>query len=164
MKEREKINAQKEKDGDDDLLETEGDEFTQAVIHRCEDRLEGVKQDHQNMDDYAARVKKANEERIAKRENEDKAAKEKKKADDNKWKRGTDKRVAGWQTFQKNIDAKRFKAESWGKVGQVGAGDRHHKREQKTDLQKEAEEANIRDGKQERRQAGKDDTWKKGWR
>ena len=84
--------------------------------------------------------------------------------DDLKWKRGTDKRVAGWQTFQQNINAKRFKAESWGKVGQVGAGDRHHKKEQKTEQQIALEQNNFKEGAQKRKAAGMDDQWKSGWR
>lgn len=109
-------------------------------------------------------MKKANEERIKARLDEEKEAKRKQQQQEQRWKKGMDKRVAGWQTFQENISAKRFKSESFAKVGQLGAADRFHKREQKTAAQLAEEQKNFTEGGQKRKAAGVDDQFKHHWR
>jgi hypothetical protein len=58
--------------------------------------------------EYAVGVREKNEERIKKVQEEAKDAKGKFKRDEKKWAKGRDKRVAGWQTFQKNIQGGKF--------------------------------------------------------
>ncbi|CAD7973377.1 unnamed protein product [Amoebophrya sp. A25] len=160
LRQREEINAEKLKKGEDDLLPTEGQEFDEAVIAACEDRLENKVEE----EDYASKVRKANEERIKEREEKEREEKRKQANMEKSFKKNMDKRVAGWQSFNANIASKRFKSNAWGMVGVVGAADRHHKREEKTELQREQENRNIAEGGQKRKAAGVDDEFKTKWR
>ncbi|CAD7929529.1 unnamed protein product [Amoebophrya sp. A120] len=172
LREHEAFNEEKLRNNDTEgLLPTEGYEFDEAVIKRCEDRLDTSQKKEEAEETYADKVRKANEERIKTRVDEEKAREGKQNKNENRWKKGMDKRVAGWQVFQANVNAKRFKSESWAKVGQVGAADRFHKREEKTDAQIREEQklhmtADGGKGKGglQKKAAGLDDGFKKVWR
>merc|ERR1712032_360854 len=56
-----------------------------------------------------------------------------------KWAKQRDKRAAGWQTFVNNVETKKFKSETFHKVGKVGAGDLFCKREERKETDKKAE-------------------------
>merc|ERR1712039_497629 len=82
---------------------------------------------------YTNSVLEANMKRQEQMIKEAKARKKEEDKEKRAFERNKDKRAAGWQVFKQNLDTKRFKTETWAKVGQVGAGNRHWKQEERRD-------------------------------
>lgn len=133
-KAREEENKQRVKKGEDPL-DTEGNDFDQEVLRECERMTTEVKEQatysnsvmEANMKRYQAMAKEGRQKR--KEEDKEKRA----------WEKNKDKRAAGWQVFMNNIESKKFKTGTWQKVGQVGAADIHHRREERKETDTKAE-------------------------
>jgi len=156
--EREKENVELKKKGED-LLPMDGPDFDQAVIGKCEDMLHVEEKEAT----YADIVREKNEKRIKELQSERKKRERTVNHDKRKWEGNRDKRVAGWQVFQQNVASKRFKNLSSGQIGVVGAADRFHKREERTELDEE-QKKDYKKEDLEGRPAGIDHSFKKVWR
>lgn len=129
-KRREAENVQREKKGEDPLP-TEGNEFDREVLEECERMTTFGKEEREERNS----VLEANLKRHADMRRDSGKAKREEENTKKKWDKNRDKRVAGWQIFMNNVDSKKFRTETWGKVGQVGAGNSMFRQEQRTELQ-----------------------------
>lgn len=155
-KRREAENVKREKAGEDPLP-TEGMEFDREVLEECERLTTDGKEERQ----HSNAVLEANLKRHAEMRKEGNKAKREEEQTKKKWDKNRDKRVAGWQIFMNNVDSKKFKTETWGKVGQVGAGNAMFRQEQRTEAQS-ASGPKLSEG--ETLQMGIDKSYKKVWR
>eukprot|EP00927_Polykrikos_kofoidii_P076890 TRINITY_DN73901_c0_g1_i1.p1 TRINITY_DN73901_c0_g1~~TRINITY_DN73901_c0_g1_i1.p1 ORF type:complete len:295 (+),score=77.71 TRINITY_DN73901_c0_g1_i1:95-979(+) len=166
-KAREKENVARAKKGEDPL-ETEGNDFDQAVLGECERLTTMTKEEKQN----ANSVYEANMQRWANMSKEAKKARHQEEVQKKQFERQRDKRAAGWQTFLHNVESKKLKSETFGKIGKVGAADVHHQREARTWMHSEGElkgEVDLEDDKVKRSdtqagQTGIDRSYMKAWR
>jgi len=133
-KQREKENEVRTKRGDDPL-DMEGYEFDQEVLRECErmttQTVEAATYSNSVLEANMKRHELMRKEARGKRREED--------AEKKKWERNRDKRAAGWQIFVEKCESKKFKTDSWSKIGQVGAADAHHRREERKDTDGKAE-------------------------
>jgi len=109
-----------------DPLDLEGKDFEQAVMAMCEDMLGG----NNEKADYAERTRQANEARLKNTAVTAMDAKHEENMKKRKWEKTRDNRVLGWRAFLHNVEGKEFKTKTHGNVGQVGAGNKHHKKEE----------------------------------
>lgn len=158
---REKDNLARKKNGEE-LLPMDGPDFDQAVVLECESMLTVTEKEAT----YADKVRQANEARMQGLGGERKKRDRKEMTDKKKWEVNRDKRVAGWQIFQQNVSNKKFKNLSSGKIGVLGAADRFHMREERTELEEEQKKKNRKEdgSKLEERPAGVDYSHKTNWR
>eukprot|EP00397_Hematodinium_sp_SG-2012_P046593 GEMP01052700.1.p1 GENE.GEMP01052700.1~~GEMP01052700.1.p1 ORF type:complete len:373 (+),score=120.64 GEMP01052700.1:149-1267(+) len=166
---REKENEDRDKSGEE-KLGMDGVDFDQAVVAECE-RMLNVTVEQAT---YAEKVRAKNEDRIEVLQKERKKRERSEMTDKKKWEVNRDKRVAGWQVFRNNIDQKKFKNLSSGRIGVIGAADRFHTREQRTELDEEQlkkKKKNEQTGDQkgdhkdqQGRPAGVDFSFKTAWR
>jgi len=158
---REKENLARKKSGEEQLP-MDGPDFDQAVVLECDNMLNVTEKEAT----YADKVRQANESRMNGLQGERKKRDRKEMTDKKKWEVNRDKRVAGWQIFQQNVSNKKFKNLSSGKIGVLGAADRFHMREERTELEEEQKKhCTKEDGtKIEGRQAGVDYSHKTNWR
>jgi len=158
---REKENVARRKSGEEQLP-MDGPDFDQAVVLECDNMLNVTEKEAT----YADKVRQANEARMNGLQGERKKRDRKEMTDKKKWEVNRDKRVAGWQIFQQNVSNKKFKNLSSGKIGVLGAADRFHMREERTELEEEQKKhCTKEDGtKIEGRQAGVDYSHKTNWR
>lgn len=158
---REKDNLARKKNGEE-LLPMDGPDFDQAVVLECESMLTVTEKEAT----YADKVRQANESRMQGLGGERKKRERKEMTDKKKWEQNRDKRVAGWQIFQQNVSNKKFKNLSSGKIGVLGAADRFHMREERTELEEEQKKNNRKEdgSKIEERPAGVDYSHKTNWR
>lgn len=158
---REKENLARKKSGEEQLP-MDGPDFDQAVVLECDNMLDVTEKEAT----YADKVRQANESRMNGLQGERKKRDRKEMTDKKKWEVNRDKRVAGWQIFQQNVSNKKFKNLSSGKIGVLGAADRFHMREERTELEEEQKKhCTKEDGtKIEGRQAGVDYSHKTNWR
>lgn len=152
---REKENENRAKEGLE-LLLMEGPDFDRAVVHECEKMLNICVEKAS----YAETVRAKNEARIEAVQKERKKQQREVSSDKKKWEVNRDKRVAGWQIFRNNVEAKKFKNMSSGRIGVLGSADRFHTREERTELE---EEQKLKDGTKDR-PAGVDASFKTNWR
>lgn len=149
---REKENKERKKNRQDPL-DLQGGEFEEEVVKECE-AMRTVTHEH---GEYTNKVLEANMKRMEEAAQESKLKRKAADLEKRQWEKKRDKRVAGWQTFVNNCQEKKFKTESWSKVGQVGAADIHHRREGRSDTQTlKAEDKNM--------PMGIDRTYKTQWR
>lgn len=146
------------KDGEDPL-EMEGPDFDRAVVAEC-DRMLNVTVEKAT---YAETVRSKNEARMEALQKERKKRERTEMTDKKKWEVNRDKRVAGWQIFRNNVEQKRFKNMSSGRIGALGAADRFHQREERTELQEEQLKKDKQPD-QPGRPAGSDFSFKNTWR
>eukprot|EP00746_Dinoflagellata_sp_MGD_P099038 gnl/MRDRNA2_/MRDRNA2_40276_c0_seq1.p1 gnl/MRDRNA2_/MRDRNA2_40276_c0~~gnl/MRDRNA2_/MRDRNA2_40276_c0_seq1.p1 ORF type:complete len:282 (+),score=80.45 gnl/MRDRNA2_/MRDRNA2_40276_c0_seq1:104-949(+) len=123
---REKENLQRKAKGETPL-DLMGGEFEEEAMKECDNILGEA----QEKGDYASKVREANEEHLKKSAQEQRHAKNCADTNAQKWARGRDKRVAGWQVFMRNVESKNFKSKTWHEVGKVGAANAHHKKEER---------------------------------
>jgi len=148
---REKENLQRKAKGETPL-DLMGGEFEEEAMKECDVMLG----ENQEKGDYASKVREANEEHLKKTAQEARHAKNCADTNAQKWARGRDKRVAGWQVFMRNVNNKEFKTRSWQEVGKVGAANAHHKKEERAAFQKQ--------GLDEKGPMGLDYSYKQNWR
>eukprot|EP00418_Pyrodinium_bahamense_P082329 CAMPEP_0179056656 /NCGR_PEP_ID=MMETSP0796-20121207/23925_1 /TAXON_ID=73915 /ORGANISM="Pyrodinium bahamense, Strain pbaha01" /LENGTH=288 /DNA_ID=CAMNT_0020753339 /DNA_START=66 /DNA_END=929 /DNA_ORIENTATION=- len=133
-KHREKENLERGKRGEDPL-DMDGHEFDQEVLRECEkmttETVEAAT--------YSNSVMEANMKRHEQMLKEAKLKRREEEAEKRKWEKQRDKRAAGWQIFLNSCESKKFKTQSWSKVGQVGAADVHHRREERKETDGKAE-------------------------
>lgn len=111
-----------------DPLDLEGKDFEQAVMATCEDMLSG----NNEKADYAERTRQTNEARLKNTAVTAMSAKHEENMKKRKWEKTRDQRVVGWRAFLHNVEGKEFKTKTHGNVGQVAAGNKHHKKEENT--------------------------------
>mmetsp|Transcript_53068 Transcript_53068/g.106543 ORF Transcript_53068/g.106543 Transcript_53068/m.106543 type:complete len:290 (-) Transcript_53068:275-1144(-) len=162
-KEREKQNQERAKKGEDPL-DMEGHEFDQEVLRECERIITGATESAT----YSNSVMEANMKRHQEMAKEAKKARREEDSEKRKFEKNRDKRAAGWQVFLEKCETKKFKTQSWSKVGQVGAADAHHKREQRSDVHGKAEidreDKKILKSDTQAGATGVDRTYKQLWR
>lgn len=133
-KHREHENQDRAKRGEDPL-DMEGNEFDQEVLKECERMTTETKE----AATYSNSVLEANMKRHALMLKEAKLKKREEEAEKRKFEKNRDKRAAGWQIFLGNCESKKFKSQTWSRVGQVGAADVHHHREERKDTDGKAQ-------------------------
>jgi len=155
---REKENKDREKRGEDPL-DMQGNDFDQAVLKECErlttEATEDAEHKNEVLDANLKRQKEMAKELKAKRREEENEKR--------KWERQRDKRVAGWQVFMNNVDAKKLKTtQHFG----VGSADKYHKREGRQMTEEEIKEKQETETDKERRQRlqGQGREYKTQWR
>eukprot|EP00928_Gymnodinium_smaydae_P007569 TRINITY_DN12713_c0_g1_i1.p2 TRINITY_DN12713_c0_g1~~TRINITY_DN12713_c0_g1_i1.p2 ORF type:complete len:298 (+),score=81.81 TRINITY_DN12713_c0_g1_i1:76-969(+) len=126
-KAREKENKARAKRGEDPL-DMQGKEFDDEVLRECENMMGGGSAEEVEAKNE---VYEANMKRLAAMQNEARKAKKVEEQEKRQFDRTRDKRVAGWQVFMNNVDSKRFKTDTFHRVGKVGGGDHFHKREER---------------------------------
>lgn len=129
-KRREAENVKREKKGEDPLP-TEGNEFDREVLEECEAMTTVGKEDREERN----AVLEANLKRHSDMRRDAGKSKREEENTKKKWDKNRDKRVAGWQIFMNNVETKKFRTETWGKVGHVGAGNAMFRQEERTELQ-----------------------------
>lgn len=132
----ERENKKREQQGEDPF-ETQGNDFDKEVLRECEKMAE----EGTEKAEYANKVYEANMKYQEDQVKLAKQARHEQESERKKWEKTRDKRVAGWQVFVNNVEAKRFKSRAWCKVGRLGAADVHHRREirKDTDMKPEGE-------------------------
>mmetsp|Transcript_10694 Transcript_10694/g.29725 ORF Transcript_10694/g.29725 Transcript_10694/m.29725 type:complete len:285 (-) Transcript_10694:197-1051(-) len=159
----EKENKDRAKRGEDQR-DTQGNDFDRDVLAECE-RLTN---DGKEQKEHKNEVLEANLKRMAAAAKEAKQRRREEDQEKRSWERQRDKRVAGWQIFMNNVESKRFKTESWAKVGAVGSADRHHTREERTSqdpkVEIDREDVKVRRSATQAGAVGIDQTYKKAWR
>jgi DnaJ family protein C protein 8 len=85
----------------EDPLELEGTEFDRAVLEECEAILKHEEEEKA----YADRVRQSNEERIEESRKKRIAERDAERKRHKQWERTREHRVAGWRSFQDNIDS-----------------------------------------------------------
>jgi len=131
-KRREKDNQARAKRGEDPL-DTEGNDFDQEVLKECEAMTTETKEKAT----YTNSVMEANMKRLESQAKEAKMKRREEEQEKRKWEKQRDKRAAGWQIFLNNVESKRFKTSAL--IGQVGAADAHHKREERKETDAKTE-------------------------
>merc|ERR1719420_1076670 len=146
--ERRKAENVKLKKAKKDPLELEGQDFEREVFEVCEQMLSGTTEKA----DYATRTRMANEARL------------RQTAEGNmrkrKWEKTRDDRVLGWRSFLNGVEAGDTKTKTWGKVGAVAAGNKHHKREENENADKKRTEGNEAGIQAKGNTGGWKDTWR----
>lgn len=84
----------------DDPLDLEGAEFDRAVLEECERMLEHEAEEQA----YADRVRRSNEDRIEQSRKQRIAERDAERKRHKQWERTREQRVAGWRSFQDNVD------------------------------------------------------------
>lgn len=148
---REKENLQRKAKGEPPL-DLMGGEFEEEAMRECDIMMN----ESNEKGEYANKVREANEEHLKQTAQQQKHEKNCFDTNQQKWARGRDKRVAGWQVFMRNVKDKTFQTQSWQQVGKIGAADAHHKKEERGELQK----AKYDEGTA----AGLDFSYKQNWR
>jgi len=166
-KQREKDNKDRVKQGEDPLP-TEGHEFDQDVLKMCE-RMTGGGSSADGEDvGYGNEVLAANMKRQADMHRQAKEGRQEMVQQKRKFEKERDKRAAGWQIFVDKVDTKKFKSMAFAKIGQVGAGNRACKPEERKETDAKAEvdlddkyilKSNLSAGQQ-----GIDREYRKQWR
>mmetsp|Transcript_10450 Transcript_10450/g.11682 ORF Transcript_10450/g.11682 Transcript_10450/m.11682 type:complete len:250 (-) Transcript_10450:77-826(-) len=133
-KQREKDNQERAKRGQDPL-EMEGNDFDREVLQECEKMTTQTTE----AATYSSTVLEANMKRQELMIKEARKGRREEDAEKRKFEKNRDKRAAGWQIFLDRCESKKFKSQSWSKVGQVGAADAHHKREGRKETDGKAE-------------------------
>merc|ERR1712217_18049 len=163
---RQKENKERAKKGEDPLG-MEGNEFDQEVLRECE-RMTGGGSSGSADGAEGNEVFQANMKRQQEMIRAAKDAKKEEIAMKRKFEKERDKRAAGWQIFVNKIDQKKFKSDTFAKVGKIGAGNFLHKPEErketdgvaKVDLEDEMiKKSNLAVG-----QTGIDRSDRKQWR
>ena len=85
----------------EDPLELEGSDFDAAVLEECKLILANEAEEME----YADRVRKSNEERLEESRKRRMAEREAEKKRQKQWEKTREQRVAGWRTFQDNVQA-----------------------------------------------------------
>jgi len=156
-------NEQRAKKGEDPL-DMEGQDFDRAVLEEC-DKMTTVCSEAASHSNSVAESNSKRLDVLAKERRERKKDEDKEKR---AWERNKDKRAAGWQTFMHNIETKKFKTNTWKPVGQVGAADVHHKREERTEAQGKAEvdkeDKHIKRSDTQAGAVGIDRAYRQAWR
>lgn len=165
-KAREKENETRKKRGEDPW-DLDGPDFDKAVLAECE------KMTTVNTEEAEAKnsVYEANMARWANMAKEAKKARAEEVAEKKKFERQRDKRAAGWQVFMQNVSEKKYKV-SIGSTGKVGAGDMHHKKEERGWMHKEGDlkaavdldDMKIKRSDTQVGQTGIDREYRKNWR
>lgn len=140
-KAREKENAARQKKGED-KLDMDGNDFDKAVLEECERMTSETQQEAGK----ANSVLEANMKRYEQEAKESKLRRKAEEVEKKKWEKNKDKRAAGWQVFMENVSEKRFKSGTWQHIGEVGAGNRHFKQEERTEKDGKAE-VDVEDAK-----------------
>lgn len=161
----EKDNKDRERRGEDPV-DTAGSAFDQEVLQECERMTSFTAEETANRNE----VFEANMKRMADGALEAKKKRREEAIEKKQWDKQRDKRVAGWQIFMNNVETKKFKTGH--AVGQIGAADKHFKREERKDDDKgkaAAGKATIGDGTSYKKEdgyvpMGLEKTWKKEWR
>lgn len=96
----------------EDPLELEGTEFEQAVLEECEAILRAEAEDFE----YTDRVRRSNEERLEESRMQRIAERDAERKRKKQWDRTREHRVAGWRTFQDNVQAGFVKTSTVGTV------------------------------------------------
>jgi DnaJ family protein C protein 8 len=96
----------------EDPLELEGIGFDQAVLEECEEMLRAEAEDVE----YAERVKRSNEERLEQSRLQRIAERNAERKRKKQWDRTREQRVAGWRTFQDNVQLGHIKTATVGTV------------------------------------------------
>jgi DnaJ family protein C protein 8 len=125
-KEREAENKAREKRGEDPL-DMEGNDFDQAVLRECEKMTTTTAEQVEQKNEVLAANMRRQQEMI----NEAKQRKRELEQEKKKFERHKDKRAAGWQVFMNNIESKKLKTDAFHKIGRVGAGNYHHRPEER---------------------------------
>uniref|UniRef100_A0A7S4SBZ5 J domain-containing protein n=1 Tax=Alexandrium monilatum TaxID=311494 RepID=A0A7S4SBZ5_9DINO len=162
-KKREKENADRAKRGEDPL-DMEGNEFDQEVLRECE----RMTTETTEAATYSNSVMEANMKRHEQMMKEAKAKRREEDAEKRKFEKNRDKRAAGWQVFLDRCESKKFKSQSWSKVGQVGAADVHHRREERKEsdgkAQIDREDKKILKSDTQAGATGVDRSYRQAWR
>lgn len=127
---RKKENKDRAKRGEDPL-DMEGNEFDKEVLKECDRMTGGGSSGSAEDNDYGNEVLAANMKRQSDLIRQSKEAKKEEIALKRKFEKERDKRAAGWQIFVNKIDTKKFKSDTFAKVGKVGAGNFFHKPEER---------------------------------
>ena len=85
----------------EDPLELEGVDFDRAVLEECENIL---RHEAEEME-YAERVRKSNEERLEENRKRRVAERDEERKRQKQWERTREQRVAGWRSFQDNVES-----------------------------------------------------------
>lgn len=149
-----------------DPLEMEGKEYEEEVTKECDRLLHGDEGD-QDKSEYAMKTREANEKRMNAKVKTAKGANREWDKQKRDWEKTRDHRVAGWQQFVDNVSTKKFKSGSMAHIGQVGAADIHHMREERSwhdDIKNKLNTEDKDDAWKFKKAAGLDDSYKKAWR
>jgi len=155
---REKENKERERKGEDPL-DMQGNDFDQAVLKECERMTTAATEEAE----YKNEILEANLKRQKEMAKELKTKRREEENEKRKWERQRDKRVAGWQVFMNNVDAKKLKtSQNFG----VGSADKYHKREQRLMTEEEVKEKQETETDKERKQRlqGQGREYKTQWR
>jgi DnaJ family protein C protein 8 len=89
----------------EDPLELEGTDFEKAVLEECELIM---KQEAEEME-YADKVRRSNEERLEENRKRRIAERDAERKRQKQWERTREQRVAGWRSFQENVEGGHLK-------------------------------------------------------
>merc|ERR1712151_414316 len=127
---RQKENKERAKKGEDPL-DMEGNEFDQEVLRECERMTGGGSSGSGDGGEGGNEVYQANMKRQAEMMRAAKEAKKEEVAMKRKFEKERNKRAAGWQIFMNKIDNKKYKTDTFARVGLVGAANFLHKPEER---------------------------------
>ena len=85
----------------EDPLELEGSEFDQAVLAECEAMLQAESEDMA----YADRVRRSNEDRLEESRKKRIIERDAERKRNKQWEKTREQRVAGWRSFQDNVES-----------------------------------------------------------
>merc|ERR1719253_1510975 len=100
------------------------------VASTCEEMLSG----NTEKADYATRTRLANEARLRETAVQGMGKKGEENMKKRKWEKTRDDRVVGWRSFLHKVDDREFKSKTHGNIGQVAAGNKHHKKEENSQV------------------------------
>lgn len=162
-KQREKENNERARKGQDPL-DLDGNDFDKEVLKECE----RMTTESTEAATYSNTVLEANMKRHEQMIKEARVKRREEDAEKRKFEKNRDKRAAGWQVFLDRCETKKFKSQSWSKVGQVGAADVHHRREERKDTDGKAEidreDKKILKSDTQAGATGVDRTYRQAWR